>query len=428
MIARTCLVRTFLTRMDTKIGRVGLWLSALNYAQAGVGFAINFYLAWRLGAATYGVVSYGIVAGTIIYTIANFGAERTLVRDLVQRADDRRILTASILLRTGLGLSILLLLLAVLPRAIENAEKVRVVVVSAAASLFWASAPVAWFDARYQMHRHAAIVLAERVLYGLLVAVFLTDGGAGSALQVMVYLLLTRAVSTLVQLMIVGRSEGFEAEDLPGNIRWLVKGNALIVLAALANLLISHWNQLVLEHELSSADLGYYALAFQIVSVVTLLQNQVLRIFFPRIAALTSEGANPAAARKALPRYAVFSAALSVVIVVPVFLAAPKLIDVAYPDDFRASLDPLRYLCLWVVFNGGARVVNAFLINLRLDRAFFLCAIGAGVTAVILGRPLITAFGASGVALALLISHPLSVAAQAVVTERELRRRIVAAG
>ena len=421
------MVRALITRLNSRIGRIGLTLSVLNYAQAAVGFAINFYLAWRFGAAVYGLISYGIVAGSIVYTVVNFGAERTLVRDLIQKSDPQRILTASLLFRFSLGLLLTILLFLVLPLFISEPEKIHIVLVSALASLFWASAPVAWFDAKYKMHHHASITLVERLIYGLLIVFAMTDRSTGAALSVITFLFITRAASTVFQLFVVGRTVRFDVTGLSRNVKWLASGNVLIVLAALANLMISHWNQLVLEHELSSASLGYYALAFQIIAIVTLLQNQILRIFFPKIASLTSEGADFTKARSAMPRYALFSAGLSLAIVIPIYLLAPRLITLAYPAEFQASLAPLKYLCIWVVFNGGARVINAFLINLRLDRGFFLCAVGASVVAVILGRPLITAHGAPGVAMALLVSHPISVIAQGILVEREFKRRSTAA-
>ena len=416
--------------MRSRIGRIGALLSVLNYSQAVIGLLISFYLARVLGAEKFGVLSYGIVVGTFVYTAVNFGAERTLVRDLVQREDKAAILTSSLALRGGLGLLALAGMLVILLLRGPAGEKLVVTSLCTAAALFWALFPVAWFDARYQMHRQAMVTLGEKAVYGALIFWALIGRGERDVVLVAFFLLATRATSFAVQMVLAGRSFRPDRDDVRAvarNARWLLRGNALIVLAALANLLISHWNQLVLDVQLSSERLGYYALAFQMIAVVMLLQNQMLRIFFPRIAALTARDADPVLAYSRLRRFAAIAGGMSLLVVVPLYFAAPFIIDVLFTAEYKATLAPLRILCLWVVINGVARIVNAFLINLRLDKAFFWCALLAGGVAVVLGQILIPRFGESGVALALLISHPVSAVAQWAFVRRELGCRLAVA-
>jgi len=417
------LIQAVLTRLNSRLGKIGVTLSVLNYCQAVVGFAVNFYLARRLGAAGYGLVSYGLVAGTIAYTVINFGAERTLVRDLVQRSDPDRVLTASLVMRFLIGVAVVAVLALVLPQVIADVQKMRIVLICTLASVFWAVAPVGWFDTKYRMHHHALITLCERSVYAVLVFIVVLQRGADSVIGVVLCLLLTRLASTAAQLLIVGRQVAFDVTDLRSNIRWLMSGNVLIVLATLSNLLISHWNQLALEHRLSSSQLGMFALAFQITAVITLLQGQVIRLFVPRIAELTGKDGDAALARRSVVRYAAFCAALSLVIVVPLYLLAPRVITGLFPPEYAGSVAPLRILCLWSVIYGGGRVINAFLVNLRLNRELLMCSVGGGIVSVALGWLLIPLQGPAGVALALLVGHPVSIFAQGFFVRRELDRR-----
>ncbi len=409
-------------------GRVGLGLSAANYVQAAVGFVVNFYLANRLGAEQYGLLSYGLVLGTVLYTLVNFGAERTLVRDLVQGRDEHAVMTASLILRGSLAVAALIVLVAVVGAADLPRPRRLVVLGCGTAALFWACGPVAWFDAHYQMHRQALIALAEKILYAVLVIAVFSRGLGATAVVPASLLLVTRGLSLATQLAVARRTWKPDTRDLRRHLRWLAAGSAVIVLAALANLLISHWNQLVLEHRLSTARLGYYALAFQMIAVVTLLQNQVVRLFFPRIATLVDAGADPVLAGRKLRHYAAFGWGLSLAVVVPLLLAAPWVVDRFFTTDYRQALAPLRILGVWAVFYGGARLINAFLVNLRLDRQYLWCSLGAGLASVALGLVLVPRYGEVGVAMALLISHPMTTAAQWFFIEQELkRRRLVAA-
>lgn len=412
--------------MNSPRGRIGLVLSAANYLQAGIGFAISFYLANQLGPAQFGLLNYGLVLGMVLYTVVNFGAERTLVRDLVQGPDKHAVMTASLILRSLIAFVAVIVLSGLILASGPDHTRRLVVAGCSGAALFWACTPVAWFDAHYQMHHQALVTLVEKLSYAILVFVILNSGLGSTAVVAAGGLLLTRGFSLVAQIGLARKTWQPTISQLGIHIRWIARGSGIIVLAAFANLLVSHWNQLVLEHQLSTERLGYYALAFQMIAVVTLLQNQMVRLFFPRIAALVDVGTDPDLASRKLRHYAWFASGLSLMVVMPMLLIAPWVIARFFAAEYVNALAPLRILGAWAVFYGGARLINAFLVNLRLDRQYLWCSLGAGLTSVVLGMVLIPRFGEIGVALALLISHPVTTIAQWIFIERELQRRRLA--
>ncbi len=407
----------------SKYGRAGLFLSIANYFQAGIGFFISFYLANELGAQSYGTLSFGIVVGTLVSSIANFGAERTLVRDLVQRPNRDALLTSSLVLRFLFTILILVTVTAFEYLNESEAHRAPVVALCALAACFWAISPVAWFDVRYRMHHHAFITLVEKCLYLGTVYFALRVRNVTDVAVIAACLAGTRLVSFLAQLSIVSRAFRPDFTGLLANMRSLVIDNVFIVSAALSNLLISHWNQIVLDYEVSTRSLGYYSLAFQMTAVITLLQGQFVRVLFPKIAVLTSADADPHEAKIALRRYVLLGGAMSVGVALPLALVAPFVISTFFNSDYVQAIQPLRILCVWTVVFGPGRVINAFLVNLRLDRALMLCSLIAGIAAIVLGQLLIPHFNESGVALALLLGHPISIGAQYVLIGREFRRR-----
>lgn len=423
MMPTTSTFEVVLNRLRTPTARIGLVLSILNYAQATVGFFISFYLAKRLGPTGFGLYSYGIVIGTIVYSIVNFGAERTLVRDLVQLENKSQILTASLVLRAVLGFAVLILIALSFPLWVTGTPKRIIVMACCAGSVFWALFPTAWFDSEYRMHYHAIITFTEKLFLALLVLLLISHGGVSGAVRVAILFMLTRASSMLVQVVFVGQRTRFDFRMLRPNASWLLSINVMIVLAALASLFISHWNQIVLENRIDAEHLGYYALSFQMTAIVTLLQGQMLRIFFPKIATLTKRASDPSRAKNAMIRYSALISGISILIVLPLYLGAPLFIAQLFPQSYAASLDPLRILCLWAIFYGAARIINAFLINYRLESVFFWSSLVSGAVAATLGALLIPKYGGVGVALSLLISHPISVLIQAYYVLREMARR-----
>lgn len=417
------MITKYLSAVKSPRGRIGVTLSAANYVQAAIGLVIQFSLANRLGPEQYGLLSYGLILGTFLYTVVNFGAERTLVRDLVQGRDEHAAMTASLVLRAVLALAALLVVAGVVVIADLPRARGLVILFCSVAALFWACWPVAWFDAHYLMHRQALIALGEKIVYAVLLFVGFSANPGLTAVAAALFLMLTRGLSLVAQLGVARRTWRATTADLRGNLRWIVKGNAYIVPAALASLLISYWNPLVLEHQMSAARLGLYSLAFQMMGVVMLLQNQVVRLFFPRVAELVAEGADPVLAERKLCLYPLFGWGLSLAVVVPLLLAAPWVLRRFFAPEYAQALAPLRVLGAWGVFYGGARLINVFLVNLRLERQYLWCSLGAGLSSVILGLILVPRYGEVGVALAMLISHPMSTIAEWFFVKRELARR-----
>ncbi|MFO7654515.1 MAG: oligosaccharide flippase family protein [Candidatus Krumholzibacteriia bacterium] len=419
----TDLIRRLRTVAVSPPARAGYGLSIASYLQATLGLGISFYLANRLGPEQYGLLSYGLVIGTVIYTCVNFGAERTLVRDLVQSRDPHGVMTASLVLRGVLALLMLGAVGGYLAVAELESDRRLVILFCSVAAIFWAGNPVSWFDSRYQMHKQALITLAEKFVYGFMVLVTFGTRGTATIATAALFLMISRGLSQALQLFVARRTWRVESARLSAHLRWLVAGNRTIVLAALASLFISHWNQLLLEHRLSTERLGYYALAFQMIAVVTLFQNQIVRVFLPRVARIVNENSDSGMARRRLRQYAALSSLLSLALVVPLAAIAPFVLDRFFAPAYAQALAPFRVLCVWVVYYGGARLVNAFTLGLRLDRPYLWSSLAAGATAVLLGLMLVPRHGEVGVALALLFSHPVTTAAEWFFIEREFARR-----
>ncbi|MBN2171933.1 MAG: oligosaccharide flippase family protein [Candidatus Krumholzibacteriota bacterium] len=394
-------------------GRIAVTLSVLNYLQAGLGFLINLSLANVLGAHHYGIFSLGLVVAGFVTALVGFASERTLVRDLVQSQDRDGVFSASVVLRSLLGLAVLAGVAAFLRWTEPADERFLPLLLCSGAGVLFGLSPTAWFDARYRMHLHAAIALGEKVLYGLaLVLAWRAAQGAPTAAGAAVCLLGSRGVGLLVQWLAALRSYRPSFGRLGAHLRWLVSENWLIVAAGLSSLLYTHFNQIVLDRQHGASELAYYAVGFQLIAIVQLFQAQFVRVLDPGIAASTREGEPVAALRRQLRRFAGLSALGSAVIALPLLILAPWIIALFFQPEYQASVAPLRLLCLWSLVYGPALVVNRYLINLRLQRDYFIITLGIGLLAVVLGQALVPRFGGLGVVLSLLLSHPLSMALQ----------------
>ena len=401
--------------------RIAFWLVTLNYLQAGIGFGLSLWLANKLGATGYGVLSYSIVVGSFSATLVGFASDKTLVRDLSHAKDDHAILTASAIQRGFVAILVILGCAVWLLAASPTGKNCITVVIGLFFGALLGLSPTAWYDRRYEMHVHAGFTLAEKVVFAISVTLLLTFSfGIDGGLIAMLCMVGARLVLFGCQWGWALKSFRPTTVNLKANIRFLLQQNTLILGAALANILMSHANQVVLADQQGTASLACYAIALQIVSVVLLLQGQILRLLQPRIAEITQCGKSAEVMRKALVHYCLYAVLVTLSLVGPLAILAPWIIDMLLEPEYRGAVIPLRLLCAWAAIYGASLLVNQFLLCLRLNRSYFLICVGSGILALVLGQALIPSYGATGVAFTLLVSQTFLTLIQVWLVLREL--------
>jgi len=411
--------------LSSAAGRTVVWMLVCNYLQAGIGFALNLWLANRLGSEGYGVLSYCLVVGGICATLVGFASDKTLVRDLIQARDRNAVFTASLVQRSVAALLVTSGCLGIAAwSSADEPTRTWAILLGAVWGTLMGLLPTAWLDARQEMRLSAALTLLERVVFAVLLIGLLSRPGLA---QPILTALLCLAGSRLFGFVTQWghTAESFRPEMRTGALRTdliaLTQGNAPVLGAAVASLMLTHVNQLFLEHQDGATGLAYYAIAFQLISLVTILQGQVLRFLTPRIAEITRPGTPSREMRRDLIRFSVGSGLITLMLAVPLLILAPWGLSLCFRPEYQAASTPLRILCVWAVLYGPALIVNQFLLCLRLTRAYLAVTVAGGGMALFLGQVLVPRLGASGVALSLLCSHAASMIAQGVLVARGIR-------
>ncbi len=403
----------FVTAAKSHEGRVAAKLLVFNYLQAAISFAVSMWLARYLGAEAYGVIGYGISLAAISGTLVDFGGERTLVRDLTHSEDANATMTASMTLRAVLAVVVGVIgsfWIASSDFAQDN--RLPLIFCSLSGLLFGLS-PRGWYDYRYEMNAHAWVLLVEKVLYSIsTVCLVLLFPLKVSVLIVACCLLGSRLGSFAAQWWQVRRSYTPVVENLGANLRWLVTENTFVAAAMLGNMMAPHVNGLLLGYQKGEASMAHYFLAFQVMAAVQILQQVAVRMLVPRIAEVTRPGTSVALMRGRFVRFAMYSLTITLVLVVPMILLAGWMIGSFLPNNFQASVLPLRLLLFSCIAHSMGLVFNHFLICLRKNSHYFTTSIGKGLLAIALGWLLIPQYGAVGVALTILLCATLTMMVQ----------------
>ncbi len=181
-------------------------------------------------------------------------------------------------------------------------------------------------------------------------------------------------------------------------------------------------NQIILQHKFGSKELANYGLSIQIITIIRLLQTQLLRLTAPSIADVTNAEWKAPSVIKKLLRYSALTFGLSVCIVLPMWILTPFLIEKFMGKDYITAIPVLNVLYVWAVLYGIAIINNQFLIGLHLQRFFFISTSIFGLISLLLSELFVDRYRSMGAALSLLISHLCSVIFQFFIVLQKIKQ------
>ena len=403
--------------------------SGLNYFQSALSFFTSLLLARELGSFEYGYFAYGLVFANTISVIIQFGLDKTLVRDLVQQQNAEKILYAASFLKLCLSIFSVgaIAVWAVLFSGMDHAKSYVVILCTISGCLLGLS-PKAWFDIRGKIQEHAYIMLLVRVIFffgSMFFLYFLRN--VSIIVNVCICMLLGRLAMSVLEWKYIKASAAYGAiGELQAYIKKVFSANLWVWLAAIGNLLMTHFNQILIDIQLGSEQLGLYGFAFQLITLVKILQNQILRLSTPSISRVVDQESK----RKiyqAFIKNSALSFSLTLLVLFPAFLLAPWFVRNFVGPDFMGTIPIFNVLCLWILLFGVALISNQFLLSFHMQKPYFYITIFFGLLSIYLAYLWIDWFGALGAALSLLIAHLGSILAQVILVIRQIKKNEVIA-
>lgn len=369
-------------------------------------------LASQLGKEQYGYYSYGMIFFSSISALGAFGMDKTLVRDLVQENSLKlQTLTSSTFFKAILSF---VLAIGVIGGSLgfeENTTKQIIVSLFSLAAAIVVISPKAWYDVEGRIHEHALITFFERFIYLLFVLAIIFMTESGTLTYVVGSFLLLKVITLFVEWNGIGFNIKEEFSKSSFDFGSIYKNNSWIWLAAIGNLIMLQYNQIVLEGKLGVAELATFALAFQMIHFIRILQSQILRLSTPRIA-VAAMSTNQRVVLKSLLNNSLLVLVGTVLLIVPFYFIIPVIIDKFIGVEYADAIPVFNVLLVWMLIYGVALINNQFLVSLHLQKSYFVTTLVFGITSIWLSIYFIDKFGAKGAALSLLVAHTGSIFVQ----------------
>lgn len=400
-----------------------LTYSSINYLQALISFGVSFFLARELGKTQFGYYAHGLVFANTLFTLIQFGQEKTLVRDLIQLNNPSATFWAATLIKLTLGfLFIIMLLIWLLGVSDLNEFRIKIILLCGGSGMIRAWSPKAYFDYNGKINRQALYVLIDRIVYLLgSISLIYWFHSQRIVLFIAVCLLLSRLIAAILEWIYIYRNVPFHWDSTIAEVKTLLSSSVYVWIAAIGNLLMTQVNQLVLEGKMGAAELGLYGFALQLIMLVRLLQTQITRLVTPSIANIVSESSKKEILKK-WGRYSLLSMCATLFLVIPLYVFSGFIIRKLTGNEFVSSVPIFNVLLVWVTIFGVALINNQFLLSFRLQKQYMLVTLFFGIVSLYLSHYFINKYAGIGAALALLIAHFGSIITQFILVYRKVNK------
>jgi O-antigen/teichoic acid export membrane protein len=404
-------------QMADALAKPGLRRAAANFGwllfERGVRFAlgalVGFAVARHLGPAQLGALSYCLALVALVGFVPALGLDAIVKRELIAApAAAGEVLASAFLLRAGagaLGFGALWLAAELAPGfSPAEAQMLKVLGVILFQPAFFL--PDLWLQAHLRAKQTVAVQLAALVMASA-ARVWLVLAGAGVA--AFAWVLAGEMALGAAGLRWIAARGGLRAPlaaATRARMRALLAEAWPLMFASLAIVVYMKIDEVMLRQMRGPAEVGIYAAAARLSEVWYFLPTALAASVLPGLLKAKAAGAGEYARRQ--QQYYDASAATAYALSVPVALAAPWIVRLAYGEAFAAA-GPILAVHIWssvFVFLGVAR--GQWLVN-EGQQKFYLVAtlLGAGAN-IALNLAFIPRWGGLGAAYATVISYGLA--------------------
>lgn len=385
------------------------WLLIERVGRGVLVFAVGVWVARHLGPTSLGTLSFALAVVTLLAGWVQFGLEGLLSRDVLldpERAGER-VASASILrLTVGLTAWMLVLGLAWMTPSTHGDEARLLLVLSPFVLLPSLMLPDVWLRARLHGRSAAMAQLASVAIgAGLRVMFVLTDAPLEAF-----------AAATVVEggvaawlVYLLARREGLRApwrKARRETVFELLSECWPLALSGVAVVLYMKTDELMLRALLGATEVGWYTAATRFTEIWFFLPAAIASSLLPRL--IAAQGTRGDDYRRELQRSYDLQVGAAYVIAIPVGVAAPWLIAVAYGPEFAPSAPILAVHVgsLVFVFLGVAR--GQWLVQQGHGLFYLVATLSGAALNIGLNAVTIPRWGGVGAAISTLVSYAVA--------------------
>lgn len=384
------------------------WMFFEKILRILLAFTVNIFLARYLGPSDYGLFNYVLSFTGLFMILSSFGIEVILTRELVQSPEK-----ANELLGTGFRLrifgSFLSILLTIIVALLigEPLSTLILIIIFSSSTIFQSMMVVEqYFQAKVEAKKNVIAQSLSFFLLSLLKIIFILTE---QPLVLIVFAHTSEFIFLSIGYYIIYSKTGNKLNSWYFNLgtaKTLFKDSWPLMLSGLVISIYMKIDQVMIKNMMTSADVGYYAVAVKLSEAWYFIPMTISASLFPAIIKAKSHSEEFYLNR--IQKLYDLLAAIAIGIAIPITIFSDLIIKIIFGASFMPASTVLT-IYIWAGVGTFLGVASSqYLISENLTKlAFYRTLIGMIVN-VLLNIFLIPKYGINGAAFATLVSYTLA--------------------
>ncbi len=387
-----------------KEGKNASWLIGGKIAQMGISFFVSIFTARYLGPSNFGLMNYAGAYIAFFTSFCTLGINSIIIKEFIDNQDRQgEIIGTSLFLRLTSSILSAFMIIGIVS-IIDKNEPVTLAVValSCIALVFQVFDTFNyWFQSRYESKISAIATFAAYVITTIYRIVLLI---MGKSVEWFAFASSVDFICIAIVLCLV-----YHKKSGPKLSLSLTRGKQLLsrsyhyILSGMMVAIYAQTDKFMLKHMLDETVVGYYSLASSINHMWVFVLAAIIDSMYPTIMRLYKNNRD-AYEKKNRQLYALVIY-ISLFVALVLFIFGGFAIKVLYGEQFLPSETPLKIVTLYTVFSYLGVARNAWIVCENKQKYLKYIYFSAAIINVFMNLLLIPIWGASGAALASLLTQ-----------------------
>lgn len=390
--------------LGNKVTKNAIWLIAGRVYHMILAFLVGLLTARYLGPKNYGLINYAATYTSFFASFCTLGINSIIVKNFVDHPDEEgETIGSAIFLRFLSSALSVVMMLRITFIADRNESVTHVVVFLCGIGVLFQVFDTFnyWFQAHLQSKYSS---MAAAISYTVVSVYKIWLLIRGKSVQWF-------AVSTSIDYLVVAAVLYFIYRKISGpritcslrKAKELFGSSYHFILSSIMVSIYGSTDKFMLKQLLSESEVGYYATAIQVCNIWVFVLSAIIDSMYPMVLQSFDKGEEVFELQNRRLYAIVFY--LSTVVSLGITIVAPYLIAILYGAEYLASTKPLMIITWYTAFSYLGVARNAWIVCHNYQKYLKYLYGGAAASNVILNLIFIPLFGASGAALASLLTQ-----------------------
>lgn len=383
------------------------WLIGGKIAQMLISLVSTVLTARYLGPANYGLINYAGAYTAFFTAFCTLGINSILVKEFIDNPEKEGIITGTSLVFRAISsfLSAIVIICIVCFVDAGETETIAVVALCSIGVIFYIFETFNfWFQAHLQSKITAIASLLAYFITAIYKIVLMILGK-----NVLFFAFATSVDYICIAIFLFLAYKKYNGKRLKFSWEYgkkILNQSYHFILSGLMVSIYGQTDRIMLKHMIGETELGYYSTAVSICNMWCFVLVAIIDSLYPSIMEVDKEH-EELFKKKNRQLYAIVFY-ISVIVSLIITIVAPLIVSILYGEQYMSSVNPLRIITWYTAFSYLGVSRNAWIVRMERQRYLKYIYFMAAISNVILNWIFIPVLGASGAALASLISQILT--------------------